>query len=95
MVENVVDDGVELKPAIIEVEASVDVKSTVEVKVNVKILFQSHIEEKPKLTSVSKLHDYEVNTASFFFEQMIDGESEMICLVVFVDKRQGRDLLYL
>jgi bifunctional N-acetylglucosamine-1-phosphate-uridyltransferase/glucosamine-1-phosphate-acetyltransferase GlmU-like protein len=94
MVENVVEDGVELKPAIIEVEASVHVKYIVEVKVNVKILFQSHIEEKPKLTGVSKLHDYEVNTASFF-EQMIDGESDMICLVVFVDKWQGRDLLYL
>jgi len=66
MVENVVDDGVEPKYVIIEVEASVDVKSTVEVKINVKIPFQSHIEEKPKLACVSKLRDYEVNTDSFF-----------------------------
>ena len=74
MVENVVDDGVEMKPAIIEdsVNASVDIKPTVEGSVNVKIpiqasvkiSFQAYIEEK--LNGVSKLHDYEVNTASFF-----------------------------
>jgi len=58
MVENVVDDGVEPKLAMI------DVKPTVEGSVNVKILFQAHLQAKP--TSVSKLRDYEVNTASFF-----------------------------
>jgi len=46
MVENVTDDDVEPKPAIIE--ASDDVKPTVNVKLKVKIFFQAHIEEKPK-----------------------------------------------
>ena len=46
MVENVTDDSIEPKPAIIE--ASGDVKPTVNVKLKVKIPFQSHIEEKPK-----------------------------------------------
>ncbi|KEH22227.1 hypothetical protein MTR_7g034570 [Medicago truncatula] len=48
-VENVADDDVEPKPAIIE--ASGDVKPTVNVKLKVKIPFQAriaHIEEKPK-----------------------------------------------
>jgi len=68
MVEYVVDDGVEPKPAIIEAsgEASVDIKPTVDVKVKVKIPFQTHIEEKPKSTNVVKLRGYEVNNASFF-----------------------------
>jgi len=66
IVENVADDGVEPKPAIIEAsgEASFDVKPTVNVKFKVKIHFQAHIEEKPKLvpTGIAKLRD----TASFF-----------------------------
>ena len=41
MVENVADDDVEPKPAIIE--ASGDVKPTVNVKLKVKIPFQAHI----------------------------------------------------
>ena len=50
MVENVVDDCVEPKPAIIEAsgEASVDVKPTVNVKFKFKIPLKAHIEEKPK-----------------------------------------------
>jgi len=68
MVENTVDDDVEPKPVIIEAsdETSVDVKPTVDVKVKVKILFQAHIEEKPKPTGVAMLRYYEVNTTSFF-----------------------------
>jgi len=74
MVENVVDDGVEPKPAIIEdsinasvyvkpiVEGSVDVK--IPIQASVKISFQAYVEAKPN--GVSKLHDYEVNTASLF-----------------------------
>jgi len=59
MVENLVNDGVEPKPAIIE--ASVDVK------VKVKIHFHTHIEVKPEPTGVvAKLCGYEVNIASFF-----------------------------
>jgi len=48
------------------VEASFDVKSIVQVKVNVKIPYQAYIEEKPKLTGVSELHDYEVTLPHFF-----------------------------
>jgi hypothetical protein len=70
MVKTVVDDGVEPKLAIIEAsdEASVDVKPTVNVKFKVKVPFQTHIEEKPKLvpTGVAKLCGSEVDTASFF-----------------------------
>ena len=60
------DYGVEPKPAIIE--ASGYVKPTVNVKLKVKILFQAHIEEKPKPvpTCVAKVRDIEVDTASFF-----------------------------
>jgi len=66
MVENVADDGVESKPAI--TEAFGDVKPTVNMKLKVKILFQAHIEEKPKSvpTCVAMLHSYEVDNASFF-----------------------------
>jgi hypothetical protein len=66
MVENVADDGIELKPAIIE--AFGDVKPTVNVKLKAKILFQAHIEEKLKLvpTGVAKVRNYEVDTTSFF-----------------------------
>jgi len=69
MVENVVDDDVEPKPVIIEafVKVSVDVKPTIEALVDVKILIQAFVEAKP--TGVFKLHDYEVNTASFFFNK--------------------------
>jgi len=70
MVENMVDDGIESKLAIIETfgEASLDVKPIVNVKFKVKIPFQAHIEEKPKPvpTGVAKLRGYEVDTASFF-----------------------------
>jgi len=71
MVEYVVDGGVESKSAIIEAsgEASVDVKPTVDVKVKVKIPFQTHIEEKPKLSNVATLRSYEVNNASFCFNK--------------------------
>jgi hypothetical protein len=62
MVENVVDDGVEPKPAIIE--ASIDVKHIIEASVYVKISTQTSVEAKT--TGVSKLRDKEVNTASFF-----------------------------
>jgi len=62
MVENVVDDGVEPKPAIIE--SSVDVKYTIDTLIDVKISTQASVEEKS--TGVSRLHDNEVNTASFF-----------------------------
>ena len=79
MVENVVDDGVEPKPAIIE--ASVYVKNSTQTTV------------EAKATGVFKLHDKEVNTALFFTNDR--RESEMFCLVDFVDKQQGRDLLYL
>jgi len=67
MVENVVDDGVEPKPAIIKasIEAPIDVKPTIEVLVNVKIFIQASVEVKP--IGVSKLRDNEVNTTSFFF----------------------------
>jgi hypothetical protein len=63
MVENMADDGVEPKPAIIE--ASGDVKPTVNVKLKVKIPFQDLIEEKPKLVpiGVAKICGYEVDTA--------------------------------
>jgi len=47
VVENVANDRVESKSAIIE--ASNDVKPTVNVKLKAKISFQAHIEEKPKL----------------------------------------------
>jgi len=51
------------------IEVSGDVKTIVNVKLKVKIPFQAHIEEKPKLvpTSVAKVRDYQVDTASFFF----------------------------
>jgi len=54
MVENVADDDVESKPAIIEASgvASNDVKPNVDVKFKVKIPFQAHIghnQGKPKL----------------------------------------------
>jgi len=62
MVENVADDSVELKLAIIE--ASVDVKPIIEGLVDVEIPIQASAEAKP--TGVSKFRDYEVNTASFF-----------------------------
>ncbi|AES79360.1 hypothetical protein MTR_7g064870 [Medicago truncatula] len=57
MVENVADDGVEPKPAIIE--ASGDNKPTVNVKLKVEIPFQAYIEEKPKPvpTDVAKLRE--------------------------------------
>lgn len=61
MVEKLVDNIVEPKPAMI------DVKPTVEGSVNVKILFQAYIQAKH--TSIFKLRDYEVNTASFFFNK--------------------------
>jgi len=61
MIENMVDDGVEPKPAMI------DVKPIVESLVNVKIPFQAYIQAKP--TGAFKLRDYEVNTASFFFNK--------------------------
>jgi len=66
MVENVADYGVEPKPSIIE--ASGAVKPIVIVKLKVKITFQAHIEEKPKLvpTGFAKLCGYEVDTTSFF-----------------------------
>lgn len=91
MFESMVDDGVEPKPAIIE--SSIDVKHTIEASIDVKISTQASVEEKP--IGVLRLHDNEVNIVSFFFSQMIDGKIEMICLVGFVAKRQGRDLLYL
>jgi len=72
MVEKVMDDSVEPIPAIIDayVVASVDVKPIVDVKVKVTIPFEAHIEEKLKPTGVvAKLHGYEVNTASFFFNK--------------------------
>jgi len=73
MVENVADDGVELKSAIIEASdvTSGDVKLTVNVKLKVKIPFQAHIEEKPKLvpTAVAKVRGIEVDTDSFFYNK--------------------------
>lgn len=90
MFESMVDDGVEPKPAIIE--SSIDVKHTIEASIDVKISTQASVEEKP--IGVLRLDDNEVNTVSFF-SQMIDGKIEMICLVGFVAKWQGRDLLYL
>jgi len=63
MVDNMVDDGVEPKPTIIE--SSVDVKHTIDASIDVKISTQASIEEKS--TAVSRLRDNEVNTASFFF----------------------------
>jgi len=69
MVENVANDGVEQKSAIIE--ASGEVKPTVNVKLKVKIPFQAHIEEKPKLvpTAVAKVRGIEVDTDSFFYNK--------------------------
>ena len=74
MVENVVDDGVVPKPAIIEasMEAFIDVKLIIEASVYVKNSTQTTVEEKT--TGVSKLHDKEVNTA-LFFSQMIDART--------------------
>jgi len=65
MCKNVADDVVEAKPVIIE--ASGDVKATVNVKLRLKIPFQAHIEEKPKMvpTDVAKVRGYEVETTSF------------------------------
>jgi len=85
MVENMMDDGVELKPAIIEAHVDFIVKPTIEASIEVKIFNQASTEVKP--TGVSKLRDNEVNTA-LFISQMIEGESEMICLVRFINKRQ-------
>jgi len=66
MVENMMDDGVELKSAIIEayVKAFVDVKHVIEGSVDFKISIQASFEAKP--IGVSKLRAYEVNTASLF-----------------------------
>jgi len=69
MVENVANDDVELKPAIIE--ASGDVKPTVYVKLKVKISFQAQIEEKHKLvpTDVATVRGIEVDYTSFLFNK--------------------------
>jgi hypothetical protein len=99
MVDNVADDDVEPKPAKIEASdiGSGDVKQTVNVKpFKVKIPFQANIgkiEEKPKpvpIGVVCKVCD----TASFFLQQMKDGESEKSYLVGFVDKQQRPNLLF-
>jgi len=81
MVENVADDGVELKSAIIEASdvTSGDVKLTVNVKLKVKIPFQAHIghiEEKPKPvpTGVGNVRGIEVDTGSFFITNERWGE---------------------
>jgi len=80
MVKNVASDGIESKPAIIEAfgETSGDVKPTVNVKFKVKILFQAHIEEKPKPvpTSVAKVRSIEVDVGSFFITNEIWRERD-------------------
>jgi hypothetical protein len=65
VVENVADDGVE--PKLAKIEACGNVKPTINVKFKVKIPFQAHIEEKPKLvpTSVGNVRGIEVDTGSF------------------------------
>jgi len=81
MVENVVDDGVEAKPPIIEVY------------VDVKLSIEAFVEMKP--TVVSKLCDNEVNTTLFFFSLRIDGECKMICLIgsQFLDNQSSQTKL--
>jgi hypothetical protein len=79
MVENVADDGVEPKPAIIE--ASGKVKPIVNVKLKFKIPFQAHIahiEGKPKQvpTGVGKVRGIEVDTDLFFITNERWGERD-------------------
>ena len=110
MVENVAEDGVEPKPGKNKAsgEASGVVKPTNDVKFKVKIPFQveAHIlhnqakpvptgnfEEKPKPVPTG-IRVIQVNTGSFL-QQTRDGKIEKNCLVGFVDKRQGPDLLFL
>ena len=77
IVENVADDVVDLKSTIIEasVKASIDVKPSIEGSVDVEIPIQASVEipfqasVEAKTTGVYKLHDYEVNIASFFFNK--------------------------
>ncbi|KEH25447.1 hypothetical protein MTR_6g023775 [Medicago truncatula] len=66
-----VDDGVELKPAIIEAHVDFIVKPTIEASVEVKISNQASIEAKP--TGVSKLCDNEVSCVNMMTDKDEDG----------------------
>jgi len=93
MVDNGAGDDVEPKP--VKKEASGDVKPIVNVN-----YFESKFHFKLALVKLKNLNWYlsvlfaKVATPPHILQQMKDGESDKSYLIGFVNKGQGRDLVF-